>query len=205
MPRTKKDFVNQKRKITTEIEAFFMKKGYENTSLDDILNTLKLSKGRFYHYFASKEEVILESMHMLSDQLLIEVEKILIDDQLNAIDKLLKFIPIRNSAYKEKSEILNYFQMICSNDIQKYQFLKILGQEYVSPLASVIQEGIEEGIFQVEHPYETAELLLSAILSIPNLFVISDHQEDNIKRKKYDEAIEMIVIRTLGIKLERLR
>ena len=34
----------------------FSEKGYDNTSLQDIINATKLSKGAIYHHFGSKEE-----------------------------------------------------------------------------------------------------------------------------------------------------
>ncbi|TAI47527.1 TetR/AcrR family transcriptional regulator [Flagellimonas allohymeniacidonis] len=37
----------------------FTKKGYHNTSLDDILKELELSKGAFYHHFKSKEDYFI--------------------------------------------------------------------------------------------------------------------------------------------------
>ncbi|MDU7089175.1 MAG: helix-turn-helix domain-containing protein, partial [Clostridium sp.] len=35
----------------------FVEKGYEHTSLQDIINETKLSKGAIYHHFSSKEEI----------------------------------------------------------------------------------------------------------------------------------------------------
>ncbi|MGN1370412.1 MAG: TetR/AcrR family transcriptional regulator [Aristaeellaceae bacterium] len=39
-------------------ERLFCQQGYEKTSVQDILNAVALSKGGFYHHFASKEEVL---------------------------------------------------------------------------------------------------------------------------------------------------
>ncbi|MDT2277077.1 helix-turn-helix domain containing protein [Paenibacillus larvae] len=38
----------------------FLKDGYENVSVDDIIAATGTSKGTFYHYFSSKEEIIGE-------------------------------------------------------------------------------------------------------------------------------------------------
>ena len=34
----------------------FMKNGYENTSIQDIMNVAQISKGAMYHYFTCKEQ-----------------------------------------------------------------------------------------------------------------------------------------------------
>ena len=39
-------------------EKLFCQQGYEKTSVQDILNVLHISKGGFYHHFASKEDVM---------------------------------------------------------------------------------------------------------------------------------------------------
>lgn len=43
----------------------FNEKGYYNTSLDDILNQLSLSKGAFYHHFKSKEDYFISIVQNL--------------------------------------------------------------------------------------------------------------------------------------------
>ncbi|HAG42615.1 MAG TPA: TetR/AcrR family transcriptional regulator, partial [Clostridium sp.] len=36
----------------------FIEKGYEKTSIQDIINKLQMSKGAIYHHFKSKEEIL---------------------------------------------------------------------------------------------------------------------------------------------------
>ena len=48
----------KKQEILTVAERLFCLKGYRETSVQDILDVLKASKGGFYHYFESKEAVL---------------------------------------------------------------------------------------------------------------------------------------------------
>lgn len=48
----------RKRQILETAEVLFTEKGYERTSVQDILDVLHLSKGSFYHHFESKELVL---------------------------------------------------------------------------------------------------------------------------------------------------
>lgn len=54
----------KRQELLNAAERLFCQKGYEGTSVQDILNAAALSKGGFYHHFASKEEVI----HALCDR-----------------------------------------------------------------------------------------------------------------------------------------
>ena len=51
----------KKQEILNTAEQLFCKKGYEETSVQDILDILRTSKGSFYHHYESKES-LLEAM-----------------------------------------------------------------------------------------------------------------------------------------------
>ena len=65
----------------------FYKKGYEHTTVDDIITLSKTSKGTFYHYFKGKE-ALLNSLSDLFDEKYEELASI-VDPNLSAYDKLL--------------------------------------------------------------------------------------------------------------------
>ena len=48
----------KRQELLQAAERLFCQQGYEKTSVQDILNDIALSKGGFYHHFASKEEVL---------------------------------------------------------------------------------------------------------------------------------------------------
>ena len=49
-----------KKKIIDAAEKLFARKGYANTSVQDVLDEFKISKGGFYHYFDTKMELLAE-------------------------------------------------------------------------------------------------------------------------------------------------
>ena len=54
-------------KILDASTRLFMERGYENTSIQDIINELKgLSKGAIYHHFASKEDILVAVIDRLT-------------------------------------------------------------------------------------------------------------------------------------------
>ncbi len=48
--------------ILKAAEMLFFERGYDRTSVQDILDALSLSKGGFYHHFPSKKEAVLEEV-----------------------------------------------------------------------------------------------------------------------------------------------
>ena len=56
-------------KILDAAALLFLQKGYQNTTLQDIIDATKLSKGAVYHHFRSKEEIAQRVGDRLGDQM----------------------------------------------------------------------------------------------------------------------------------------
>ena len=50
----------RKKQILEAAMALFNEKGFEKTSVQDILDKMGISKGALYHYFLSKEDILRE-------------------------------------------------------------------------------------------------------------------------------------------------
>ncbi|MBA1334932.1 MAG: Transcriptional regulator, AcrR family [Firmicutes bacterium] len=205
MVKTAKNHSAKKNELVEIAEKLFLEKGYEETSVDDILNASGLSKGGFYHYFKSKEEVLAESINNLAESLLEEAERIIEDPRLNALEKLNRFMEKKVAFQKPKKELAKYLCMIMRSDFTLYKYCQTIAQRYVEPLARIIGQGVEEGIFDVEFPRETADILLRAVTSVPQSVFFSEYIEDKTKSLKYKASLEAIMARALGIDGKELR
>lgn len=79
-------------------ERLFCLKGYEATSVQDILNVLHISKGGFYHHFASKEELLTTLFYQRAEHTLQQTEEALAQetDVISRINRLAYgFLPLR--------------------------------------------------------------------------------------------------------------
>lgn len=85
----KKNNRNTKGKIVDAAWKLFYEQGYDDTTVDDIIELSETSKGSFYHYFESKD-ALLSSLAYLFDEKYDELEDS-IDDSMNAFDKLMLF------------------------------------------------------------------------------------------------------------------
>lgn len=78
---------NTKINIVKAAWQLFYKKGYEQTTIDDIVEISQTSKGSFYHYFKAKEE-LLSGIAYLFDSKYEELEDI-VNKMNNPIEKLV--------------------------------------------------------------------------------------------------------------------
>ena len=60
----------RKQEILSTAEELFCRKGYEQTSIQDIIDRLNTSKGSFYHHFTSKESLLEEICDYRAEQIL---------------------------------------------------------------------------------------------------------------------------------------
>ena len=83
----KKNTRNTKGKIITAAWDLFYEQGYEDTTIEEIIEKSGTSKGSFYHYFEGKD-ALLGSLSYIFDE---EYEKLQseIDENMNSFDKLL--------------------------------------------------------------------------------------------------------------------
>lgn len=87
-----------KREILSTAERLFCQKGYEATSVQDILDVMHASKGGFYHHFDSKEAVLKTLCVQRAERALQEAVDALenVTGEMNRLNTVLRFfMPLR--------------------------------------------------------------------------------------------------------------
>lgn len=141
--RTKKA-KSTKKKIVSAAWRLFYEQGYDNTTIDDIVEESGTSKGSFYHYFEGKD-ALLSSLSFLFDEKYEELMPTL-DPTMNSIDKLLYlnrelFSMIENTVSLELLARLFSTQLITKGE----RYLLDLDRTYYRVVRQIILEGLERG------------------------------------------------------------
>ena len=111
----------RKQEIIDTALKIFIHKGYEKTSVNDILNEIGIAKGTFYHYFKAKEEVLDAVIADTTETIVNKIEKIIADNSLNAEDKLLKaFSEMRVALIWERSSFRIFISLKMYLCIRRY-------------------------------------------------------------------------------------
>ena len=139
----------------------FMQKGYERTSIQDIIDNLGgLSKGAIYHHFKSKEEILVAVTNRMSgesDRLLLKIREC---TDLTGKEKLKKLLegsinrPVNDRIFSAAPNIKSSPALITSILMET---VETVAPEYVLPS---IKQGIQDGSIQTEYPEELAELVM---------------------------------------------
>ena len=135
----------------------FLTKGYDNTSIDEIIEKAQIAKGTYYYHFKSKEQMLEEVIDMMIDNET-KMAKQIIKTDIPVPHKIIGTItsikpteeeqPIKNALFQPENVLMHY-------KVRK----KLI--EIVTPLLSeVIKEGVEEGIFKCDNIPERVKMLL---------------------------------------------
>lgn len=163
-------------KILDASLKLFLEKGYEETTVLDIISEMGgLTRGAFYHHFKSKEEVF----DALCEKLFYEsnpFEKAKSHKDLNGLEKL-KFV-LRTSFDETEHHQLSMASMQL---LESPAFLKKLiesNQELAPMYQELIEEGIQDGSIHSGQPKLLADLfvLLTNFWSIPTIYPMSDEE-----------------------------
>jgi len=159
--RIVKEHDERRKEIITTAEEFFLTKGFNRTTVNDILKRIGIAKGTFYHYFVSKEEVLEAVIGQIIDQEITRAKEIQQSSD-TALEKLMTFLSQNNQEDTRKEEIVDKFQMP-ENALMKQRALEETINQVCPVLAEIIESGRQQGEFRTEHPLESIQFLIAGI------------------------------------------
>ncbi|MCI8284398.1 MAG: TetR/AcrR family transcriptional regulator [Firmicutes bacterium] len=139
----------------------FMEKGYEYTSIQDIIDNLGgLSKGAIYHHFKSKEDILIAVVDMMTD----ESNKILAEirdradlsgkEKLKTIFKFSINRPVQDEIFTVAPNFNNNPKLLM---LMLQDTVYEVAPHYILP---IIRQGIADGSIQTDYPEQLAELII---------------------------------------------
>lgn len=135
----------------------FLSKGYDNTSIDDIINVAQIAKGTYYYYFESKEATLEEVINMMINEE-VAVAKEILNLPISIPEKLVGVITSLRPKIDEE-EIQNTLNKK-ENIFMHEKINNRVIEEAVPLLEQVVNEGIQSNIFNCNHIKERLKMLL---------------------------------------------
>ncbi len=135
----------------------FITKGYENTSVDEIIAEAGIAKGTYYYYFESKEQTLEEVIGMMIDKE-IEAAGSILDVSVPVPQKIVGIIASIRPAPEEHS--IEGALMQPENIIMHQKIKNRIVEKVVPLLTKVVEEGISQGIFSCDNIPERVRMML---------------------------------------------
>ncbi|MCV4231238.1 TetR/AcrR family transcriptional regulator [Virgibacillus sp. LDC1] len=147
--------------ILTVALNLFMQKGYEQTSIQDIINELGgLTKGAIYHHFKSKEEIwqaVIDHAFKGVDEMLAGIRD---DNGLNGLEKLRKIsqVSLDNAARNELASVGP--NLLRNPKLLAAQIENIIEKAVPVYIQPIIEQGMRDGSIRTDYPRELSEALV---------------------------------------------
>lgn len=161
----------------------FMEKGYEHTSIQDIINNLGgLSKGAIYHHFKSKEDILVAVTDKMTEESNRQLKMIRDRNDLSGKEKL-KAIFQESIDRSALDEMFVAAPNVSDNPRLIFSTIRdsvdVVVPGYIVP---IIEEGIRDGSIRTEYPKELAELIILIVNMWLNPMIFDSSPEETYRK-----------------------
>ena len=199
--RDVKDPEIRRAEIMDAAMLLFMEKGYANTTTQDIVDKVNISRGLLYYHFKNKEDILYCLVERYSEKLLRDIHVIVNDDDKTAIEKIRAFIDATIISTDNVSAEGTELQKTVDLEENRYMLDKLsykLIEKLTIYFERIINQGISEKVFSVKYPSETAEFLMTAYVFVSNNIGIKTSKKEPVK--DYLNAFKIMLEQNLNTK-----
>jgi AcrR family transcriptional regulator len=202
------EYAEKRNAILDVAQRYITTKGYEQMTTQDILEALQISRGAFYHYFESKQALLMALVERIGEQAEQLLLPIISDHKMPAQDKLLRVFAVLNQFKQENLGLIFAFMRIWYADENALfrQKLYLSRIKQLAPLLSqIIQQGVAEGVFTTLYPDQAARTILALLEDLGyatvELLLAEEGEHPDISRLiQMGEATADALERVLGMK-----
>ncbi|KXL52268.1 HTH-type transcriptional repressor KstR2 [Anaerotignum neopropionicum] len=186
------------RLILDVAQRLFLKKGYEDTSIQDIIDGLGgLSKGAVYHHFKSKEEIFNAVGDRYNEQIIRGLKAVRDDPVLTGHAKLKKMFSLSLSSSDRDIVFTMAPNMLENPKLLAMQMREIFSDVVPHYMQPVIEQGVADGSIHTEYPKELSEAITMLTNLWLNPLVIETDVDSMEKRVRFFN----LMLKNMGIEL----
>ena len=180
-------------------------KGYEQMTIQDILESLQISKGAFYHYFNSKSAVLEALVERIVDEVEPLLFSIVQDSHLSALEKFQRFFDTTARWKTDRKDLMLGLMRMWYADENAIVRQKVFAStlKRVTPLlAEITHQGIQEGVFTTSYPDAVCQMYFYFLQGLGEAFVellladndkVKSMQQAALMVAAYNEALERVL------------
>ena len=163
------EYAVKRNEILDAARRLIYTKGFQQMSIQDLLDELKISKGAFYHYFKSKHALLEALVERTVEEELQLLLPIFQDPSLTAVEKIRRYFntaAIWKTAQKDYLLALLQTWYADDNLIVRQKMFAGAMDRFVPWFIPVIEQGIQEGDFHPAYPLQVSEVMIALMQSL---------------------------------------
>lgn len=196
MARIVKAPEERRAEIIETADRLFRAHGYDKCSVDMIIREIGVAKGTFYYYFKSKPEILKAIVDKTLDQIVEVAQGVADEPSFSALQKMEALLGNSHIGDGDGPEVARMLHLPENRELHELTNIQTILR--LSPiLARIVEQGIEEGDFDVERPLETIQFLFTGaqFLTDGGMFSFS---EAELRERRL--VIQSVIEKALGAK-----
>lgn len=185
--------VRGKKELYKTAVGVFAKKGYHDTTVDEIAQTMGIAKGTIYYRFKNKEDLyfalIKEGINVLCNSVAADISRV-----SDPNEKLKALISSQLEFFNENADITFIFLRELYGNHLRRDALKELVSEYTTILSSVLEEGKERNIFHFTN-LETTTSAVFGMIAVTALHYLNMY--GSIPLNEVKPSLEKLILKGL--------
>lgn len=179
--RIVKEAEERKNEILDVAGRLFGEQGYDATSTNDILKEIGIARGTLYYHFKSKEEILDAMIDRMTEQILEKAKSFVKQTEIPVLQRFtMMMLALNISDGSFGHEILEQVHKP-QNALMHQKIQEKLLFEVTPLIATLITEGISQGICQTDYPEEVAEMTF--LYSYTAFDDLMEYSEEEKKKK----------------------
>lgn len=180
--------------ILQAAEQLFITQGYGKTTVEHILQSVGIAKGTLYYHYQSKADILEAIVLMYVNKGVEAAENILAIPSLNAHEKLKLILSAQSFETDNKKEVIQQIHRVENAELHMKSLTETIKR--IAPIiAKVIEQGVEEGIYQLDNDaQEVVEFLLAASQFLLDTAIFDWTAEQLLKRAQTFQSITETVL-----------
>ena len=175
--------------IIDKAKTSFEKKGFKDTTIDDIAKASSISIPTLYNYFSGKKDIIIEVVRSIESQLDTKIAPIF-KSEMEYFGKIEKLFEVLLEFVKENKEIVKiaFFDSEALSNIYKCDKGELLKsrEDRFSKLVLYLEHGKKEGIINSDIDSVNISLFIMGIMHELFFKIIFKKEEINSKKMTDD-------------------
>lgn len=204
--RILKEYEERKKELLDAAEQLFHTRGYEQTPVSAIIDQVGVSKGTFYYYFKSKEDLLDSLAERAARQSMLQVQAVVGEQSLDALGKLNRVYEASRRWQMANVELVMTILKVMYKEENLLLRRKIQrrSRELCIPVFSeIIEQGSKEGTFDVQAHLAISEMILRMgddlnEITVPLFLEAKDHPEQLERVREWLTLYERSMERILG-------
>lgn len=175
--RVVKDAEERKNEILDAADVLFSQKGFDGTSISDIIERVGIARGTVYYHFKSKEDIMDVLIDRYNVKLLENARAVAPDKSIPVMQRLVQSIAAMNMDDGGGAEAIEHMHKP-QNALMHQKIQGMLLREIPPILVDIVEDGIEEELFSTPYPYECVEMCIAYINTVFDEGVMTLKEEE---------------------------